>query len=455
LAWPPCASTWKDFASGTVSNLQDKAETQVGADGHTGLRAYVRESSRLWKQPANNFELMALADVLWPSLLYLRLHPSPSFEAECKQLTDDLPGFYHADTHSVSNDFVRPPNERADSWYPFENGLIKYPMIGSLAGSKEVKGHFLDAFAIAEKMAHEYEYLFPIYYDVSTLQAHGAGTNYAVGGLYAWAALIANRLTGDGHYREEAKRAIRVLCTVPADRLFHEPQELAYGALAAAELGLHEQANYLLYEQLRMFYWYSDPSQKTHDIRGMVQAAASILYPAFKENVEAILPWTGIMKRGIVIEGLLRFMDQQRRNNFSFFEKCSEDRRNLAMGFIPFENLGTLELGGQTGNVGKEIYGAGECIWMYLMFEALGRVSDRELMMVNLDLLDTYDAKQFPPRQLNFVLYNPMAEARSATITIPSVQGAKVHWSKDGKAVAETLNVPGRAILCLAAEFLT
>jgi len=74
---------------------------------------------------------------------------------------------------------------------------------------------------------------------------------------------------------------------------------------------------------------------------------------------------------------------------------------------------------------------------------------------VNLDLLDTYDAKQFPPRQLNFVLYNPMAEARSATITIPSVQGAKVHWSKDGKAVAETLNVPGRAILCLAAEFLT
>ncbi len=453
LAWPPCASTWEEFAGGTVSNLQDKAETQVEADGHTGLGAYVKESSQLWKQPANNFELMTLADVLWPSLLYLRLHPSPSFEAECKQLTDDLPSFYHADTHSVSNDFVRSPNERADSWYPFENALIKYPMVGSLAGSEEVKSHFLDALATAEKMAHEYEYLFPIYYDVSTLQAQGAGTNYAVGGLYAWAALIASRLTGEDHYREEAKRAIRVLCTVPSERLFHEPQELAYGALAAAELGLHEQANYLLYEQLRMFYWYSDPSQKTHDIRGMVQAAASILYPAFKENVEAILPWTGIIKRGIVIEGLLRFMDQQRRNNFSFFEKCSEDRRNVAMGFIPFENLGTLELGGQTGNVGREIYGAGECIWMFLMFEALGRVSDRELMMVNLDLLDAYDAKQFPPRQLNFVIYNPTAEARTATITIPSVQGAKVHWSTDGKPVAETLSLPGRAMLRLVADF--
>lgn len=453
LAWLPCAGSWKDFAGGTVSDLQNKAESQVEADGHLGLSAYVKDSSKLWKQPANNFELMTATDVLWPALLYLRLNPSSAFEAECKQLGDDLSGFYHADTHAISNDFVRSPGERADSWYPFENGLIKYPMIGSLAGSDEVKRNFFDAFATAEKMAHDYDYLFPIYYEVSTLKAQGAGTNYAVGGLYAWAALIAHRLTGQEHYREEARRAIRVLYTVPADRLFHEPQELAYGALAAAELGLVTEAKYILYEQLRMFYWYSDPSQKTHDIRGMVQAAASILYPAFRENVEAILPWTAIMKRGIVIEGLLRFMDQQRRNNFSFFEKCSEDRRNVPMGFIPFENLGTLELGGQTGNVGKEIYGAGECIWMYLMFEALGHVSDRELMMVNLDLLDTYDAKQFPPRQLNFLLYNPTAQSRSAIITVPTAQGAKVRWSENGKPVAETLNVPGQAILRLAADF--
>ena len=125
---------------------------------------------------------------------------------------------------------------------------------------------------------------------------------------------------GDRHYREEADRAIRALCTVPAERLFHEPQEIAYGALAAAELGLQEQANYLLYEQLRMFYWYSDPSQKTHDIRGMVQAAASILYPAFKENVEALLPWSVADHREMgmtwnrlgVIRGLTRLVAHAR-----------------------------------------------------------------------------------------------------------------------------------------------
>jgi hypothetical protein len=452
LVWPPCATSWKEFATGTVEDLQDKTSAQVEAKGHTGLRAYVKATSQLWTDAPDSFELMTVADVLWPSLLFLRLHPSPNFEHQCNDLLADLPAFYHPETHSISNDFTAKKDERADSWYPFENSLIKYPMIGSLAGSKEITDQFLDAFRTAQKLARQYNYLFPIYYQVATLQAEGAGTNYAVGGLYAWAAILANRLTGDPQYLEEARRAIHVLYTVPPDRLFHEPQELAYGAMAAAELGMTAEAKYLLYEQLRMFYWYSDPSQ-AHDIRGMVQAAASILYPAFKENVEAILPWTGVMKRGIVFEGLLRFMDQQRRNNFYFFENCTANRKRGSSAFIPFENLGTLELAGMTGNVGKEIYGAGESIWMYLMFEALGQSSDRELMLVNLDLLDAVHAKEFPPQKLNFILYNPTLEVRSTTITIPPAKQRTLHLSSNGKAIAETLQVPKRSFVELLAEF--
>ena len=453
LSWPSCATGWAQFAAGTVRDLQDKEATVAEAAGHRGLRAYVKESSQIWKQSGDNFELMTLADVLWPSLLYLRLHPSPSFEVECKDLLSDLPGFYSPATRSISNDFKRPADERADSWYPFENGLIKYPMIGSLSGSKEITDHFLEAFGTAQKMAQQYNYLFPIYYQVATLRAEGAGTNYAVGGLYAWAGILAHKLTGDGHYLEEARRAVRVLYTVPADRLFHEPQELAYGALAAAELGMHTECKYLLYEQLRMFYWFSDPSQKSHEIRGMVQAAASILYPAFKENVEAIVLWTGIMKRGIVFDGLLRFMDQQRRNNFYFFQNCSGARENKSTPFIPFENLGTLELGGQTGNVGKEIYGAGESLWMYLMFEALGKVDDRELMLVNLDLLDITDAGQFPSQKLNFILFNPTPATRSAVITIPAARERTARLTANGKPVDARLQIAGKVFLQLQVEF--
>jgi hypothetical protein len=146
-------------------------------------------------------------------------------------------------------------------------------------------------------------------------------------------------------------------------------------------------------------------------------------------------------------------MDQQRRNNFSFFENCSGDREKVEMGFIPFENLGTLELGGQTGNVGKEIYGAGECLWMYLMFEALGQVQDRDLMMVNLDLLDVFDVKHFPPDPLHFILYNPAAQPRSATIAIPPAQGRQVRWTANGQRIPGTLDIPAGGFLQLVAEF--
>src|SRR5207302_11325476 len=113
-----------------------------------------------WTQPASDFELMTVSDVLWPSLLYMRLHDSQSYRQECDELVKDLPGFYHSDTHSISNNFKPAENERADSLYPFENALIKYPTIGMLAGSKEITDRFLDAFQSAIKMAHQYDYLF-------------------------------------------------------------------------------------------------------------------------------------------------------------------------------------------------------------------------------------------------------------------------------------------------------
>ena len=123
------------------------------------------------------------------------------------------------------------------------------------------------------------------------------------------------------------------------------------------------------------------------------------------------------------------------------------------MAFIPFENLGTLELGGQTGNVGKEIYGAGECLWMYLMFEALGRVDDRELLLVNLDLLDATNVGQFPANGLQFILYNPTFEERAANITVPVAQGKAVSLTAAGKPLASKLQIPAHGMLQFSAEY--
>ena len=442
LAWPKCATTWKQFAAGTVHDLQQEDVALISVKGHRGLRAYVKASSELWHETGENFELMTMADVLWPSLLYLKLHPDPAHQQVVNELLESMSLFYHSDTQSISNDFIRGDDETADSWYPLENSLIKYPLIGALSQSKTLTDNFLQSYGTALRLAHRYNYLFPIYYRTGNLDQKGAGTNYAVGGLYAWGGVIAHRLTRDAKYLKEARRAVDVLTTVRAASLFHEPQELAYGALAAAELGMPDAARYLLYEQLRLLYWYSDPSQKTHDIRGMFQACASILYPAFKENVEAILPWTGALKRGVTVEALLPILDQQRRNNFYYFDACHEAAaKHPLLPFIPYENLGTLELGGQTRVVGKEIYGSGEVLWLYLMFEALGTTSDREMMLVNLDLLDAFDPSQFPPHELNFILFNPTDSVRTADVSIPVAQGAPVKLTVGDETVGGGIKV--------------
>ena len=90
------------IAAGTVRDLQDKEATGRRSRWPSRIARYVKEGSQIWSNPRTNFELLTLADVLWPSLLYLRLHPSPSFEVECQDLLSDLPGFYNPATRSIS-----------------------------------------------------------------------------------------------------------------------------------------------------------------------------------------------------------------------------------------------------------------------------------------------------------------------------------------------------------------
>ncbi|MDQ2743111.1 MAG: hypothetical protein M3Z66_12565, partial [Chloroflexota bacterium] len=163
-------------------------------------------------------------------------------------------------------------------------------------------------------------------------------------------------------------------------------------------------------------YW-NDRSLRGDSITGMFQACASLLYPAFKENVESILPWPQLLRSGIGDASLLlRILDSQRRNNGAYFDAI---RGGEGVGrFIPYENLGTVELP-QEGQIGKEIYGAGEVFWLYLLFEALGRADDPDILVCSLDLPDLGTLAHFPPHSRRFMLFNSAASARTATLTIP------------------------------------
>jgi len=88
-----------------------------------------------------------------------------------------------------------------------------------------------------------------------------------------------------------------------------------------------------------------------------------------------------------------------------------------------------------------------------LLFEALGLSSDRELMLVNLDLLDVAHAAEFPPEKLNFILYNPTPGARSTKIAFPAAKGRTFRMTADGQTAAGTLEIQQRSFIRLQAEF--
>ena len=90
---------------------------------------------------------------------------------------------------------------------------------------------------------------------------------------------------------------------------------------------------------------------------------------------------------------------------------------------------------------------------MYLMFEALGTTSDRELMLVNLDLLDAFDSNKFPPRELNFILFNPTDSGRTAEVSIPVAQGAPVKLTVGDETASGAIGVGAGKHVRIKAEY--
>ncbi|MGE5594024.1 MAG: hypothetical protein ACM3X3_10155 [Betaproteobacteria bacterium] len=457
------AGSWTEMASAALNELMHDPACQTEVEGVWGHPAYVRSSSRQWTEP-KSFELMTQADVLWPVLHYVRAIPNwadangagkPVAAADLSgyldRLVATLPHFFREDIGFISNNHPHGRGqEKVDTWYFFENGLIKWPWIARLlekwpvtgnprhpaglapsaaADTSVLLGMFLEALEGARRYARNVRYIFPLFYDPATGSPVDSGTNYSAAGLYAYGAILGFRVSGREEYLSEASEALLTMTRLPLDLLYHEPQQFAYGALAAAELAsllddpsLRRISRDLIRAQMRMLYWYDDVvrSRGAYHTRGLFQACASILYPAFKENVESILPWLPLLERGDFNPALLRILDLQRRNNLYYLDPFlpESERTGASCPHIPYENIGMLELPDSTGYVGKEIYGTGEVLWLYLMFEAFAKASDPSIDAIFLDLLD-WDrpfADMGAPRSV--LVYNPTTRTFEGTVDL-------------------------------------
>lgn len=449
---PQGATCWERFAAGTLRDLQNPEEAWIEVSTsrgpQLGLRAYVRNTPQFHESTSDQFELMTVADVLAPLLLYIKLHPEAAAKRFAEALALSLPGFHHPHLHFIGNRYPADVRDRlTDLWYFFENGLIKLSWIALIRGEATLKQIFLDGLHGAAALARRTQRHFPLFADFGGVDgpvAIGAATNYSAAGLYAFGMLLGAEISGEPSYREEARQALIALRYLPIELLSHEPQQLAFAAAAAALLSeqgdreMTELADLLVRTQLRMAYWQEDPHalQQGYRLRGLFQACASLLYPAFKEEVEAILPWVVLLRRGVgPTELMLKFMNLGRQHSFFFFDPCLP--KGLARSpcpFIPYENLGTSELPA-TGQMGKEIYGAGEVFWLYLLFEALGRADDPAIMTIYLDLLEPVTLTGFPPPRRRFLLYNPTPDSRDFLLQIPHLPVGHYRIAPDGHHV--------------------
>ncbi|MHA2364937.1 MAG: hypothetical protein ACXAC7_13355 [Candidatus Hodarchaeales archaeon] len=260
--------------------------------------------------------------------------------------------------------------------------------------------------------------------------------NYACLGMYIYLMIQGFYFFKKNDFISESRKAADIFMNFSPDELFWEPLEIAYGVAGFTELyqltdnvDYLDFANCLLLNELRMFYWYNDNSFNWKNKRnnlGLVQACIGIRYPAMKENVESIYPWLILLKTGTISLGILKFFNLIRINSFYYFSKVLPSeliyppRRESPCSYIPFEDLEMLETpphysstqepspkGKRTGILGREIYGAGEVIWLYLMFEALATSDNENIMILNVDLFN-FEMISFPPNKQNFIIFNPL-----------------------------------------------
>ena len=285
--------------------------------------------------------------------------------------------------------------------------------------------------------------------------------NYACLCIFIYIQIKAYYIYKETKFLEEAEKGAYELAKILPDELFWEPLEIAYGIAGLSELYqithklfFLEFAKKLILNELRMFYWYNDNSFDWEGKRnnlGLVMACIGIRYPAMKENIESIYPWLSFLKTAIKNEQfdiipleILKFFNLIRINSFYYFsEVLSKDliypsRVKTPCPYIPFEDLEMLETpshcsktqpkvqkGKRTGTLGREIYGAGETLWLYLMFEALAVADKSDIMILNIDLFDFNFNDDFPPKKPTFIIFNPYKKQIETVITFPHLDMEK------------------------------
>ncbi len=256
LKLPRPATMYKNWPSTLRSGLSDLTDspgcwTQVG--GNHYLNAYVCDY-------ATPPEIMVQLAVLLPLLDYVEW--SDDDLAVMKKIRDGLPAFYEEKYGTVMRwhpkvaDQMEGEEEHKkplvmDSWY------LHHPLLNlsrlALKGDKVAKKLFIDSLEFSIKVAHHFDYKWPVFYKIDTLEVvkaetqPGKGGEKDVPGLYAHVMLQAWELTGSKRYLAEAEKAALKLKGLGFE-LFYQANNTSFSA--GALLRLYKVTKKEVYKEL-------------------------------------------------------------------------------------------------------------------------------------------------------------------------------------------------------------
>jgi hypothetical protein len=232
---------WPDTAEQSLNGLADHKGCWTFANGHPYLNAYVCDY-------ATPPELMVQLAVLVPLIEYCQWkqddHPM------IEQIKNGLPAFYQKQLGTVvrwlpaSEDQLDESEEQKtknimDSWYLHHPLLNLSRLAGN--GDKDAKKLLLDSVDYAIKVAQHFDYQWPVFYKMDTLEVvkaetkPGEGGEKDVPGAYAHLMLEIWKLTGEQRYFDEARAAADKLVDLGFE-IFYQANNTSFAAKAMLRL---------------------------------------------------------------------------------------------------------------------------------------------------------------------------------------------------------------------------
>ena len=232
---------WPEVAKKSLRDLSNSEKCWSEVRGKRYLNAYVSDH----ETPP---ESMVQLTVLLPLIEYAEW--SEEEVPIIEDMISTLPRFYDKDAGvlgrwlpSVADrlDGAEPQKEPRvmDSWYLYHS-LLNLSRL-ALNGDKIAQKLFLDSMDYAIKVAHKFEYHWPVFYDLDTLEIvkaetkDGAGGETDVPGIYSHVMMQAWDLTREERYLEEAKKAARSLKGLGFN-MFYQANEVLFASGAMLRL---------------------------------------------------------------------------------------------------------------------------------------------------------------------------------------------------------------------------